>query len=253
MSLISLKTLLIKEVRRFSKVWLQTVLSPLVTTSLYFLVFGVALGSRLREISGVPYIQFVVPGLVMMTMVRDSFLNTSSSLFQSKINGTITDILVAPIGAFEMLVAYVAAAMLRATIVGSLVYAVALWFTWFPLQHPGWVLFFTLFVTASLALLGMIAALWAEKFDHLAIFPNFVLLPLAFLGGVFYSIDLLPEPWHTVSRLNPLLYMVNGLRFGFLGVADVSPASSAAVVVVSFLFLLAVTALLLRRGYNLRS
>ena len=129
MSTVALKTLLAKEVRRFSKVWLQTVLSPLVTTSLYFLVFGVALGSRLREISGVPYIQFVVPGLVMMTMIRDAFLNTSSSLFQSKINGTITDILVAPIGALEMVVAYVGAAMLRAFITGALVYIVALTFT----------------------------------------------------------------------------------------------------------------------------
>ncbi|MBW2589034.1 MAG: ABC transporter permease [Deltaproteobacteria bacterium] len=237
MSTIALKTLFIKEIRRFSKVWLQTVLSPLVTTSLYFLVFGVALGSRLREISGVPYIQFVVPGLVMMTMIRDSFLNTSSSLFQSKINGTITDILVAPIGAFEMLLAYVGAAMIRAIIVGTLVYLVALTFTWFPLHHIGWTVFFTIFVTAT----------------HLAIFPNFVLLPLAFLGGVFYSIDLLPEPWNTISRFNPLLYMVNGLRYGFLGVADVSPVTSAGVVLVSFLVLLGVTSALLRSGYNLRS
>ena len=253
MSSIALKTLFLKEVRRFSKVWLQTVLSPLVTTSLYFLVFGVALGSRLREISGVPYIQFVVPGLVMMTMVRDAFLNTSSSLFQSKINGTITDILVAPIGAFEMLIAYVGAAMLRAFIVGSLVYIVALSFTFFSLHHLGWTLFFSVFVSATLALLGMVAALWAQKFDHLAIFPNFVLLPLAFLGGVFYSIDLLPEPWHTVSLFNPLLYMVNGLRFGFLGVADVSPEASAGVVLASFLVLLGVTGTLLRSGYSLRS
>ncbi len=253
MSAIALKTLFLKEVRRFSKVWLQTVLSPLVTTSLYFLVFGVALGSRLREISGVPYIQFVVPGLVMMTMIRDSFLNTSSSLFQSKINGTITDILVAPIGAFEMVLAYVGAAMIRAIIVGTLVYLVALSFTWFPLHHIGWTLFFAIFVPATLALLGMIAALWAQKFDHLAIFPNFVLLPLAFLGGVFYSIDLLPEPWNTVSRLNPLLYMVNGLRYGFLGVADVSPVTSAGVVLVSFLMVLGAASALLRSGYNLRS
>ena len=253
MNRIALKTLFIKEVRRFSKVWLQTVLSPLVTTSLYFLVFGVALGSRLKEISGVPYIQFVVPGLVMMTMIRDSFLNTSSSLFQSKINGTIIDILLAPIGALEMLLAYVGAAMIRAMIVGSLVYVVALTFTWFPLYHIGWTVFFTVFVTATLALLGMVAALWAEKFDHLAIFPNFILLPLAFLGGVFYSIDLLPEPWNTVSRLNPLLYMVNGLRYGFLGVADVSPVTSAGVVLISFLVLLGVASALLRSGYNLRS
>ncbi len=253
MSTIALKTLFLKEVRRFSKVWLQTVLSPLVTTSLYFLVFGVALGSRLREISGVPYIQFVVPGLVMMTMIRDSFLNTSSSLFQSKINGTITDILVAPIGALEMLLAYVGAAMIRAVIVGTLVYLVALSFTWFRLHHVGWTLFFGIFVPATLALLGMIAALWAQKFDHLAIFPNFVLLPLAFLGGVFYSIDLLPEPWNTVSRLNPLLYMVNGLRYGFLGVADVSPVTSAGVVLMSFLVVLGAASALLRSGYNLRT
>ena len=253
MSTIALRTLFLKEVRRFSKVWLQTVLSPLVTTSLYFLVFGVALGSRLREISGVPYIQFVVPGLVMMTMIRDSFLNTSSSLFQSKINGTITDILVAPIGALEMVLAYVGAAMIRALIVGTLVYLVALSFTWFPLHHIGWILFFSIFVTATLALLGMIVALWAQKFDHLAIFPNFVLLPLAFLGGVFYSIDLLPEPWNTVSRLNPLLYMVNGLRYGFLGVADVSPVTSAGVVLVSFFVVLGAASALLRSGYNLRS
>ena len=200
-----------------------------------------------------PYIQFVVPGLVMMTMVRDAFLNTSSSLFQSKINGTITDVLVAPIGAFEMLVAYVGAAMLRALVVGLLVYVVALTFTSFPLHHLGWTLFFSLFVTATLALLGLLVALWAQKFDHLAIFPNFVLLPLAFLGGVFYSIDMLPEPWHSVSLLNPLLYMVNGLRYGFLGVADVSPGMSAGVVLVSFAVILGAAAALLRSGYNLRS
>ncbi len=253
MSTIALKTLFVKEVRRFSKVWLQTVLSPLVTTSLYFLVFGVALGSRLREISGVPYIQFVVPGLVMMTMIRDAFLNTSSSLFQSKINGTITDLLVAPIGAFEMVFAYVGAAMLRSFITGALVYAVALTFTYFPLHHAGWAFFFSTFVTATLALLGMIAALWAQKFDHLSIFPNFVLLPLAFLGGVFYSISLLPEPWHTISLFNPLLYMVNGLRYGFLGVSDVTPESSAVVVLISFVTVLAVATGMLRSGYNLRS
>ena len=253
MNRIALRTLFLKELRRFAKVWMQTVLSPLVTTSLYFLVFGVALGSRLKEISGIPYIQFVVPGLVMMTMVRDSFLNTSSSLFQSKINGTIVDLLVAPIGAAEILISYVAAAMCRSVITGALVLVVALFFTWFPLYHVGWTLFFSLLVPATFALLGIVSALWAEKFDHLAIFPNFVLLPLAFLGGVFYSIDLLPEPWHTISLFNPLLYMVNGLRFGFLGTADVSPSASAAVVLVSFLVLLASAGILLRRGYKLRT
>ena len=253
MNRVALKTLFIKEIRRFAKVWMQTVLSPLITTSLYFLVFGVALGSRLKEISGVPYIQFVVPGLVMMTMVRDSFLNTSSSLFQSKINGTITDLLVAPIGASEILLAYVGAAMCRAVITGALVLVVALFFTWFPLHNVGWTIFFTILVPATFALLGIVSALWAEKFDHLAIFPNFVLLPLAFLGGVFYSIDLLPEPWNSISRLNPLLYMINGLRFGFLGVADVSPVASAVVVLISFMVLLATAGVLVQRGYKLRT
>ncbi len=252
MNAIAFKTLFLKELRRFQKVWLQTVLSPLVTTSLYFLVFGVALGSRLKEISGVPYIQFVVPGLVMMTMVRDSFLNTSSSLFQSKINGTITDLLIAPIGAAEMLLSYVGAALCRALITGSLVMVVALFFTWFPIHHLGWTLFFAVFVPATFAMLGIVAALWAEKFDHLAIFPNFILLPLAFLGGVFYSIDLLPEPWNAISRFNPLLYMVNGLRYGFLGVSDVPPLMSAVVVLASFLVLLVTSTLLLQRGYKLR-
>ncbi len=252
MNRIALKTLFIKEIRRFSKVWLQTVLSPLMTTSLYFLVFGVALGSRLRTIDGVPYIQFVVPGLVMMSMVRDSFLNSASSLFQSKINGTITDLLVAPIGAPEILLAYVGAAMTRAIIVGSLVFLVALLFTPFTIQSIAWVVFFAVLVTAAFGLLGLLSAIWAEKFDHLAIFPNFVLLPLAFLGGVFYSIEMLPEPWQTISRFNPLLYMVNGMRFGFFGVADVSPWQSAAVVLISFVALAAVTATVLSRGYKLR-
>ena len=175
-----------------------------------------------------------------------------SSLFQSKINGTIIDLLVAPIGAAEILLAYVAAAMCRAVITGVLVLVVALFFTWFPLHHVGWTIFFTIFVPATFALLGIVSAVWAEKFDHLAIFPNFVLLPLAFLGGVFYSIDLLPEPWNSISRLNPLFYMINGLRFGFLGVADVSPVASAGVVLISFVVLLATAGILLQSGYKLR-
>jgi ABC-2 type transport system permease protein len=151
-----------------------------------------------------------------------------------------------------MLLAYVGAAMCRAVITGALVLVVALFFTWFPIHDVGWSIFFTIFVPATFALLGIVSALWAERFDHLAIFPNFVLLPLAFLGGVFYSIDLLPEPWNSISRLNPLLYMVNGLRFGFLGVADVSPVASAIVVLISFVVLLTTASILLQRGYKLR-
>ncbi len=253
MNRVALQTLFLKEVRRFSKVWMQTVFSPLITTSLYFLVFGVALGSRLRDIDGVPYIEFVVPGLVMLGVISNSFLNTTSSLFQSKINGTIVDLLVAPIGAGEILIAYVGAAMLRASIVGTLIYVVASLFTGFKMAHPGWVLLFVIGVSACFATLGIIAALWAEKFDHLSIFPNFVLTPLTFLGGVFYSVEMLPEPWNLVSRFNPILYMVNGLRYGLVGVSDV-PVHHAALFVCSFvLALLLLAAKLLASGWKLRA
>lgn len=251
-NLTGLKTLFLKEVRRFSTVWKQTVLSPLITTSLYFLVFGVALGSRLKTIDGVPYIEFVVPGLIMLSMITNAFLNTSSSLFQSKINGTLLDVLVAPLGASEIVLAYVGAAMLRAFVVGSLVFLVATAFTGFHMAHPGWALLFALAVSASFALLGILAAMWAEKFDHLSIFPNFVLTPLTFLGGVFYSIDMLPAPWDTVSRFNPVLYMVNGLRYGILGISDVDVIWSAVTLCALLAALMATTWYAVHSGYNLR-
>ena len=251
---VGLRTLFVKEVRRFTKVWLQTVLTPLLTTSLYFLVFGMALGSRLREVHGLPYMQFVVPGLMMLSMIHNSFLNTASSLFQSRINGTIVDLLVAPLGTLEILLAYVGAAMLRALLVGSLVYLVSCLFLGFELPvHLGWTLYFALTVTATFALVGLLTALWAEKYDHLALVPNFFLVPMTFLGGVFYSVDMLPEPWRSVSRLNPVLYTVDGLRYGVLGVADGDVTRSALAVAVLLLALTAWTALLLSRGYKLRA
>lgn len=249
---VALRTLFIKEVRRFSKVWLQTVFNPLVTTSLYFLVFGVALGSRLREVDGVPYIEFVVPGLMMLSMINNAFLNTASSLFQSKINGTVVDLLVAPIGAAELLLAYVGAAVLRALIVGVLVYLVAAGFTGFELANPMWTVFFGLAVSAAFAVLGLLSAIWAEKFDQLSVLPNFVLTPLTFLGGVFYSVRMLPAPWDTISRFNPILYMVNGLRHGLLGVSDVNVVWSATAVSGLLIVLVAWAWVVLTRGSKLR-
>lgn len=250
---IGLRTLFMKEVRRFAKVWLQTVLSPLMTTTLYFLVFGVALGSRLKEVQGTPYIEYVIPGLIMLSMINAAFLNTSSSLFQSKVNGTHVDLLVAPLGALEIVLAYVGAAVLRAHIVGLLVWLVAVFFTGVRVHSLPLTLLFTVTVSATFALLGLAVAIWAEKFDHLAIFPNFVLTPLTFLGGVFYSITMLPSPWSTVSRANPILYTVNGLRHGILGVSDVSPAVSAAAVLLAMAAVAAVALLMLTRGYKLRA
>lgn len=253
MNPIGMRTLFVKELRRFSKVWLQTVFSPLVTTSLYFLVFGVALGSRLREVDGVPYIEFVVPGLMMLAMISNAFLNTSSSLFQSKINGTITDLLSAPIGTPEILGSYVAAAVLRGLLVGALVWSVALVFTGLRIAHPLWVALFALGVTATFACFGIVAAVWAEKFDQLSIVPNFVLTPLTFLGGVFYSVDMLPEPWNGISHANPILYMVNGLRYGMLGTSDVPVGTCTLALAISAAVAGTGAWAMLRSGYKLRT
>jgi ABC-2 type transport system permease protein len=217
-------TLLTKEIRRFGKVWLQTILSPLVTTSLYFLVFGVALGSRLRNIDGIPYIEYVVPGLMMLSLISNSFLNSASSLFQSKVNGTSIDLMVAPLGPLEIVFAYVCAAIVRGHAVGLMVWLVATGFVGFRLHDPAWTLAFSLLVSISFGCFGLVVASLALKFDHVAIVPNFVLTPLTFLGGVFYSVHMLPEPWRTVSQLNPVFYMVNGLRYGILGHSDASVA-----------------------------
>lgn len=250
---VGLWTLFAKEIRRFAKVWLQTVFSPLVTTSLYFLVFGVALGSRLRTVDGIPYIEFVVPGLVMLSMINAAFLNTSSSLFQSKINGTTVDFLVAPLGPAEILIAYVGAAVVRAFLVGALVWLVAFVFTGRGVADLLFTVGFGLAVSATFAVFGLLMAIWAEKFDHLAIVPSFVLTPLTFLGGVFYSVDMLPEPWRTVSHFNPLLYMVNGLRHGLLEHSDVPVAGAVAATLLALVVLVAITWRVLATGWKLRA
>ncbi|MBX2813059.1 MAG: ABC transporter permease [Myxococcales bacterium] len=249
---IALKTLFIKELRRFTKVWLQTVLSPIVTTSLYFVVFGVALGSRLKTVGTTPYIEFVVPGLMMLSMINAAFLNASSSLFQSKIHGTHHDLLTAPIGGIELVLAYVGASIIRALGVGFLVWLVSVFFIGFTIHSLAWTLYFAITVSAAFACLGLLAAIYSEKFDQLAILPNFILTPLTFLGGVFYSVDMLPEPWSMVSRLNPILYTVNGLRFGLLGTSDIAVLPAAFVVLTILTALLGCCTYVLHRGVRLR-
>jgi ABC-2 type transport system permease protein len=251
-NLIGLRTLFLKEVRRFLKVWIQTVFSPIVTTSLYFLVFGVALGSRLSSIQGVRYIEFVVPGLVMLAMINNAFLNSSSSFLQSKMNGTITRLLSAPIGATEILIAYVGAAMVRALMVGGLVYAVAALFVGVHLHDAAAMLFFALSVSAVAGVLGLLVGIQAERFDYVSAVPSFVLTPLTFLGGVFYAVDMLPEPWRTISLANPILYMVNGLRYSMLGMSDVPILHSVVMVLTVLAALVVATLRVLVRGKKLR-
>ena len=223
MNRVGFQTLLAKETRRFLRVPGQTLAQPVVTTSLYFLVFGYALGGRVRELDGVPYVRFIVPGLIMLTLIQNAFLNTASSLFIAKVQGTIVDLLVAPLGVADLLIAFTLAAIVRGLVVGGIVWLVAGLFTGFSVAHPLWMLTFAILVGATFALLGLAVAIWSDQFEQLNLIPTFIITPLTFLGGVFYSARMLPEPWASITRANPILYMVEGLRYGVLGTAGSSP------------------------------
>ena len=249
---IGLQTLFLKEIKRFSKNWLQSVLTPVITTSLYFLVFGVVLGNRLKTINGVPYIEFVLPGLMMITMIRNGFINPAASLFRSKIS-RVFDLQVAPLGAAEILIGYVGAAMIRALLVGALVWGVALLFTGFKMYSLGWTLFFAIAVSVAATTAGLLNGLFANTFEQLNVVPNFVLVPLTFIGGVFYSLKMLPSPWDTISHFNPIFYMVDGLRYGILGISEVSPLWSSSAIALLDVLLVTLALFVLSRGYRLRN
>lgn len=229
MNVIGMQTLFVKEVRRFMRVSGQTVLSPLVSTTLYFLVFGYSLGRRIHEVHGVPYLLFIVPGLIFLGLANNAFLNTSSSLFITKLQGTFVDLLVAPLGPFEILAGFVAGGIVRGLTVGLLTWAIGAFFTGLKLAHPWVTILFLLLSSYGFSVLGLLASLWADKFEQLNIIPMFVMLPLSFLGGVFYSVNDLPEPWHFISLWNPMVYMVDGLRYGILDVKTVSPLIGAGI------------------------
>jgi ABC-2 type transport system permease protein len=253
MNSIGFKTLLIKETRRFLKVPGQTVAQPVITTALYFLVFGFALGGMVREVEGVSYVRFIVPGLVMLSLIQNSFLNTASSMFIAKMQGTIVDLLVAPLSPMELLGAFTLAAVVRGVLVAGIVWVVAAIFTGFSIAHPGWVIAFALLVAAEFALFGLLVAIWSDKFEQLNLVPTFVITPLTFLGGVFYSARMLPEPWRAITKLNPILYMVEGLRYGVIGHADVSPWLGISLTGALTLASGALVWTMLARGYKLRA
>ena len=252
MNLVGLQMLLVKETRRFLKVPAQTVAQPVITTTLYFLVFGSALGGRLHELEGVPYTRFIMPGLVMLALIQNAFLNTSSSLFVAKLQGTIVDLLMAPLGPAELLAAFTIAAVVRGLIVGGLTWLVAAIFSGFSVSSVPWVLVFAVLVSATFALLGLVVAVWSDKFEQLNLVPTFVITPLTFLGGVFYSVRLLPAPWSQITRANPILYMVEGLRYGLLGRADTSPWIGIGVTGALLAVAVAVAWWMLATGYKLR-
>ena len=245
-------TLLRKEVSRFWKVSFQTVAAPVVSALLYLLVFAHALAGHVEAFPGVPYLEFLIPGLAMMAMLQNAFANSSSSLIQSKITGNIVFILLPPLAPVELFAAYLLAAVVRAVTVGLGVFAATLWLIPMPVQHPLWALAFALVGSGLLATLGIIAGIWSEKFDQLAAFQNFVVMPLTFLAGVFYSMHTLPPFWQAVSRLNPFFYAVDGFRYGFFGQSDVAPGASLAFATGAFGALSWLTLHLLSRGWKLR-
>jgi len=251
-SWVGFRTLLYKEVLRFWKVAFQTIAAPVLTGVLYLLVFGHVLDQRVEVFAGVRYSAFLVPGLVMMSLLQNAFANSSSSLIQSKIMGNLVFVLLPPLSHLEFFAAYMLSSVLRAIVVGLGVFAVTAWIALPPVQAPVWILVFGLLGAALLGVLGIIAGIVSDKFDQLAAFQNFIIMPATFLSGVFYSVHSLSPFWRALSRLNPFFYMIDGFRYGFFAHADVDPWQSLAVVAASLLLAAVIAVRMLARGYKLR-
>ena len=245
-------TLLYKEVLRFVKVAAQTITAPVLTSLLYLLVFGHALEAHVQVYPGVSYIAFLIPGPVMMSVLQNSFANSSSSLIQSKINGSMVFLLLSPISHWETYFAYLLAAIVRGLAVGTGVFVMTVGFAPLALAAPWWLAIFAILGAAILGTMGMIAGIWAEKFDQLATFQNFLIMPATFLSGVFYSIHSLPDIWQKVTHFNPFFYMIDGFRYGFFGQSDVNPLISVTVVGIFFVLLASLAIGMLKSGYKLR-
>ncbi|MBT8061030.1 MAG: ABC transporter permease [Gammaproteobacteria bacterium] len=247
------RTIVRKEVTRILRIWGQTIVPPAITMTLYFIIFGELIGRRIGEMGGFTYMQYIVPGLVIMSVITNSYGNMVSSFFGAKFGKHIEELLISPLPNWVILAGYVTGALVRGLMVGAVVMAVSLFFTRIEVQYP-LIMLSVLFLTAVVfALAGMVNAIFAQKFDDIAIIPTFVLAPLTYLGGVFYSIALLPEFWQKVSVFNPILYMVNGFRLGMLGVSDVSLGMTYGVILGAGAILFCWCLLLLHRGTGLRS
>lgn len=249
---IAFSTLAVKEVRRFTRIWLQTLLPPAITMSLYFVIFGNLVGSRIGDMGGFDYMQYIVPGLIMMSVIQNSYSNVVSSFYGAKFQHSVEELLVSPMSPLIVLCGYVAGGVVRGLMVAAIVTTLALFFTKLSLTH-GLITFLVVFLTAVLfSLAGFINAVFANSFDDISIIPTFVLTPLTYLGGVFYSIDLLPDFWRGVSMLNPVLYMVNSFRYGVLGVSDVNVVFSISAIFAFTVVLFVISWWLLQRGVGIR-
>lgn len=247
------RALLYKETLRFWKVGYQTVGAPVLTAVLYLMVFGHVLENHVKVYGTFSYTAFLIPGLVMMSVLQNAFANSSSSIIQSKIMGSLVFVLLTPLSHWGWFLAYVGSSMIRGLVVGLGVLLVTLFFAIPPMVAPLWILVFAFLGAALLGTLGLIAGLWAEKFDQMAMFQNFLIMPMTFLSGVFYSIGSLPPFWQTVSHLNPFFYMIDGFRYGFFGVSDASPWLSLGIVGIAWLVVSAIALRMLRTGYKIRS
>ena len=250
---VALKSIWIKEVTRFGRIWVQTLVPPVITMTLYFIIFGNLIGARIGDMQGVDYMQFIVPGLIMMSVITNSYSNVASSFFGAKYQHSIEELLVAPVPTHIVIIGFVGGGVARGICVGVLVTLISLFFV--PLEiHSWWVIAVTLLMTAVLfSLGGLVNAIFAESFDDISIVPTFVLTPLTYLGGVFYSLTLLPPVWQVVSKINPIVYMISGFRYGFLGINDVPLVTTFGVLVVFITAFYLLCWYLIQRGRGLRS
>lgn len=250
---VGLKTLYLKEVFRFLKVYTQTIAAPVITTLLFYTIFALALGGIVRMAGDVPFLEFLAPGLIMMSMVQNAFANTSSSVMISKVQGNIVDVLMPPLAGWELALAYVGGGVTRGILVGVVTYIAIRIFVPVGLHSPFFILFHGIAAAMLLSLLGIIGGIWSEKFDHIAAVTNFVVTPLAFLSGTFYTIDRLPESWQIVAHLNPFFYMIDGFRYGFIGQSDGTLAVGLVVMAAANIALWALTLRMLATGYKLKA
>jgi ABC-2 type transport system permease protein len=249
---IALKTLVRKEILRVSRIWVQTIVPPAITMTLYFIIFGNLIGRRIGTMDGYDYMQYIAPGLIMMSVITNSYGNVVSSFFGAKFGRHIEEMLVSPMSNATIIIGHVAGGVMRGLLVGALVSMIALGFTRLEVEHPLITLSMVVLSSTVFALAGLINSIFARKFDDIAIIPTFVLTPLTYLGGVFYSISLLPAFWQKVSLANPILYMVNAFRFGILGTSDISIAYAYLIVVLFVIGLFSVSLMLLNRGVGIR-
>lgn len=250
---IAFKSILIKECTRFLRIWVQTLVPPAITMTLYFVIFGSLIGSRIGEMGGFDYMAFIVPGLIMMSVITNSYSNVASSFFSAKFQRNIEELLVAPVPNYVIVLGYVGGGMLRGLLVGAIVTLVSMLFVDIQI-HSYLVLFITVLLTAMVfSLAGLINAIFAKTFDDISIIPTFVLTPLTYLGGVFYSLSLLPEVWQVVSKANPIVYMVNAFRYGFLGVSDVDLTFAFSMIIAFVVAFFSLALYLINKGTGIRS